>query len=63
MLIFCRESEAPYPPHTPGGATLPAVAAGRADLTARTLLTRNAWDFDPLRVLMDVEFYADDPGR
>jgi hypothetical protein len=42
---------------------LPAVAAGRADLTGRTLLTRNAWDFDPLRVLMDVEFYADNPGR
>ena len=27
----------------------------------RTLLTRNAWDFDPLRALMDVEFYAGDP--
>jgi predicted nucleic acid-binding protein len=40
-----------------------AAIAASAELTGRTLLTRNAWDFEPLRVLMDVESYADDPGR
>ena len=40
-----------------------AAIAASADLTGRTLLTRNTRDFEPLRALMDVEFYADDPGR
>ena len=40
-----------------------AAIAASADLTGRTLLTRNTRDSEPLRALMDVEFYADDPGR
>ncbi len=40
-----------------------ATIAANAYLTGRTLLTRNTRDFEALRALMDVEIYADDPGR
>ena len=75
MLIFCRESEATqnHCIHPTGQLrqqigmrqlSLPdAAIAASADLTGRTLLTRNTRNFEPLRALMDVEFFADDPGR
>ena len=40
-----------------------AAIAASAELTGRTLLTRNPRDFEPLGALMDVEFYSGDPGR